>query len=191
MPAADSRNTRQWCCSKRLCRIVMTGTDVCDGKKSGCFDAGFVSGSLEKNSCYYLSAKLVFSWIVWAFFNFICQEINNLSPFLTAFWSIENMNLNSVWCFKIVFSIEVFICLSCRRKINNLLCAPKLLYWMFSEISLCGSRMEALLSKTFFFSCTVMLVCSNKEMLICWKDSSDKLLQLSCLPTVFHLALNS
>lgn len=151
MPAADSRNTRYRYCSKRVCRIVMTGTGVWDGKKSGCFNAGFVSGSLEKNSCYNLSAKLVFNWIVWTFFDFICQEINNLSPFLSAFWSIENMNPNTLWCFKIVFSIEVFIYLSCRRKINNLLCAPKLLYWMFSEISLCRSPMELCCPKHFSF----------------------------------------
>lgn len=99
------------CCWQQKYKTVMlaargsaaslTGTDVWARKKSGCLNAGFISGSLEKNSCYYLSAKLIFNWIVWAFFNFKCQEINNLSTFLSAFWSIENMNLNSVWCFKI------------------------------------------------------------------------------------------
>lgn len=47
--------------SKRVCDIFMTGTDVRARKKSGCLNAGFVSGSLEKNSCYYLSAKLIFN----------------------------------------------------------------------------------------------------------------------------------
>lgn len=110
------------------------------------------------------------------FFNLISWEINNLSTSLHAFWSFEKYKPEQHMVLKAVFSIEVFIYLSCGRKINNILCASKLLCWMFSEISLCRSLIEAVLFKTFLFSCTIMCICSNKEMLICWKDSSDKLL---------------
>lgn len=125
------------------------------------------------------------------FFNFTCWGINNLSTSLHAFWSIEKYKVEQHMVLKTVFSIEVFIYLSCGKKINNILCVPKPLCWVFPEISLCRGLKEALLLKTFLFSCTGMCICSNKEMRICWKDSGDRLLQLSCLPTAFHLALNS
>lgn len=151
---------------------------VWDGNKPGFIriKTGFVNGSRGKKQFLLFIRWTVFQMDCLGFFNLISWEINNLSTSLHAFWSFEKYKPEQHMVLKTVFSIEIFIYLSCGRKINNILCASKLLCWMFSEISLCRSLIEAVLFKTFLFSCTIMCICSNKEMLICWKDSSDKLL---------------